>query len=236
LSWSGEFIFGESWALYRGRSADNSLHEHAAIQIVYGVPEATVIDADGNNHTGRVLLIRPRVSHALASGEDVTILYVEPLSSLAFELAGLAPNADIATAAEWTFFPLDGHEPLTSLAERITARMALDTRPIDDRLQVALTVLAREPGALLIEDAAALAGLSESRLRALASKQMGLPLSTWLIWRKLERAVRSLSEGASLAAAAATGGFADQAHLARAMRRMFGVTPRTAQRVTKTSG
>jgi AraC-like DNA-binding protein len=233
LSWAGEFVFGDSWALYRGRSADNSLHEHAAIQIVFGAPVATVIDGDGHHHEGQILLIRPLVAHALASGEDVTILYVEPQSPLAFDLADRASDADISIIAEPGFLKFDARKSISCWANEIAGRMANAAAPIDSRLQQALQALAEEPGAIRIEDAAHRSGLSESRLRALAAKQLGLPLSTWLIWRKLERAARALSESASLADAAAVGGFADQAHLARAMRRMFGVTPRTMQHVTK---
>jgi transcriptional regulator GlxA family with amidase domain len=48
------------------------------------------------------------------------------------------------------------------------------------------------------------------------------PLIGWL-----QRASRSLARGASLAEAALDAGFADQAHLSRSMRRVFGVTPAT---------
>jgi len=44
----------------------------------------------------------------------------------------------------------------------------------------------------------------------------------------LERASKSLAGGSTLSDAAADGGFSDQAHLARMMRRMIGMTPRTA--------
>lgn len=90
-------------------------------------------------------------------------------------------------------------------------------------------MLAEEPGLYSVGDAAARCDLSESRLRTVAREQLGVPLSTWLIWRKLERAARAMREGDPLSMAAAAGGLADQAHLARAMRRMFGITPRTAQ-------
>jgi AraC-like DNA-binding protein len=53
-------------------------------------------------------------------------------------------------------------------------------------------------------------------------------LSQWLLWRKLEQAALAISTGASLAEAAHAGGFADQPHFSRTMRRMFGLTPGAA--------
>jgi methylphosphotriester-DNA--protein-cysteine methyltransferase len=68
-------------------------------------------------------------------------------------------------------------------------------------------------------------GLSPQRLRALARAQLGMPLARWRVWSRLKRAAEALSGGQSLADAAITAGFADQAHLSRQMREMMGLTP-----------
>ncbi|MDT5000064.1 MAG: hypothetical protein QOK12_2169, partial [Mycobacterium sp.] len=68
-------------------------------------------------------------------------------------------------------------------------------------------------------------GLSSQRLRALARDQLGMPLARWRVWTRLRRAAEALQSGQSLADAASTAGFADQAHLTRQMREMMGLTP-----------
>jgi AraC-like DNA-binding protein len=68
-------------------------------------------------------------------------------------------------------------------------------------------------------------GLSPQRLRALARDQLGMPLARWRVWTRLRRAAEALQAGQSLADAANTAGFADQAHLTRQMREMMGLTP-----------
>lgn len=229
MSWTGEFVFGESAAAYRGPSADNTFHAHVAIQLVLAATgDAIIAAADGTEYIGGAILIRPLVKHALSSRGAVTLLYAEPQSTLASYLAGRAPDADISVIAAGVVPECRASEPL----DRWLARLAWSyprNRMLDARLQAALDLLSRQPGTYSIRQVAMQCGLSESRLRVLANAQPGLPLSTWLIWRKLERAARAIRNGEALSMAAVDGGFADQAHLARAMRRMFGITPRSAQ-------
>lgn len=229
MNWAGEFVFGQSAAAYRGPSADNSFHAHAAIQLVLaGTGQATVTAADGRESVGKAILIRPLVEHALSSRSEVTLLYAEPQSTLACHLECLTQHSDISVIEPSAVPRFEPSEPLDRWLARAASSFP-QGRILDARLKKALDVLSCEPGTHSIRDAAMQCGLSESRLRALARAQLGLPLSTWLIWRKLERAARAISEGESLSMAAVAGGFADQAHLARAMRRMFGITPRSAQ-------
>ena len=47
----------------------------------------------------------------------------------------------------------------------------------------------------------------------------------YLLWLRLQDAVRELAAGAPATDAAHAAGFADSAHLSRTFRRMFGITP-----------
>lgn len=230
--WSGALRFGESWAVFRGEAADNNPHAHAAIQIALAeAGTVTVLSGDGEAHCGSAFVIRPLVEHSLVADGPVTLLYVEPQAPLAFHIADLIGEADIATidATAIAFKPGINLDIWSGQLATLTQGSIVD---LDTRLLRALNLLTDDSGTLAISDAAQACDLSESRLRTLAREQLGLPISTWLIWRKLDRAARALREGHSLAGAAVVGGFADQAHFARTMRRMFGITPRTAQRAT----
>lgn len=229
MSWNGEFVFGEGSAAYRGPSAHNAFHAHVAVQLVLAeTGRAIVVAADGTQVIGAAILIRPLVEHALLSRGEVTLLYAEPQSILASRLAKMAPAADISLIEAGIVAERWSSEPIDQWLERVGDSIPKE-KTIDTRLESALAYLSHEPGNSSIREAAMRCGLSESRLRVLARTQLGVPLSTWLIWRKLEHAARAISEGESLSMAAVAGGFADQAHFARAMRRMFGITPRSAQ-------
>lgn len=224
-------MFGDAWAAYAGRTDDNSLHAHAAIQVVLDPSGAGVVtDEQGGEHRGCGLLIRPLVSHALSSPTPLTLIYLEPQSPLAFELLDRVGPDDICVLPPELVSAPAPRGDLNDEVNAFFAPLAGNTHGFDARLAEALAAISDAPGDVSIAEAAQTCGLSESRLRTLARKHMGLPLSTWLVWRKLERAARALSTGASLADAALVGGFADQAHFTRAMRRMFGVTPNTAAR------
>ena len=230
MSWAGEIVFGPSWAVFRGHAADNTPHAHAAIQIVFSdCGDVTILSVDGTEWTGPGFAVRPLVEHSLAPVGEVTLLYLEPQSSLAFQVADVIGDADIAAIDPSILSFKPGQSPRLWSAELETRAPGIDPL-IDRRLLIAIKLLADDPGGRSIGETALACDLSESRLRTLARNQLGLPLSTWLIWRKLESATRALQEGATLSGAALSGGFADQAHFARAMRRMFGITPRTAQR------
>ena len=94
---------------------------------------------------------------------------------------------------------------------------------LDPRLVLALNTLADSD--IPLPSLAATVGLSPQRLRALARQQLGMPLARWRVWSRLRRAAEALQGGQSLADAAITAGFADQAHLTRQMREMMGLTP-----------
>ncbi|MEU7901068.1 helix-turn-helix domain-containing protein [Nonomuraea sp. NPDC049152] len=54
-----------------------------------------------------------------------------------------------------------------------------------------------------------------------------MPFRPYVLWMRLRAALSSLSDGALLTEAAHTAGFADAAHLTRAVRRMMGQAPST---------
>lgn len=76
---------------------------------------------------------------------------------------------------------------------------------------------------LTLPQAAGIAFLSESRFSHLFVEEVGLPFRTYLLWRRMSRAVSFLSAGHRLTEAAHAAGFADSAHFSRTFLRMFGL-------------
>lgn len=179
------------------------------------------------------VIIGPNVEHrAVADSHPVAFVYVNADTPLGRALNTLLQDNGIALASDEL---LECFHRTTSLPQFVEAlgRLLAIVSPIDQRLYKALNILRLDhdgPGS--VSRAANAVGLSGPRLRYVATHQMGVSLSQWIIWNKLERASKSLADGSSLSDAAADGGFSDQAHLAR-MIGMIGMTPRTAAMVLR---
>ncbi|HEX5685583.1 MAG TPA: AraC family transcriptional regulator [Ideonella sp.] len=76
-----------------------------------------------------------------------------------------------------------------------------------------------------LEQLATLAGLSKFQLLRQFQKVFGLTPFAWLLQHRAERARALIRDGAGLASAAASCGFADQSHMTRTFARHFGFTP-----------
>ncbi|ACJ00281.1 helix-turn-helix transcriptional regulator [Rhodospirillum centenum] len=115
---------------------------------------------------------------------------------------------------------LDGREPEP---DRVLALVANHAAPCA-RVEEALAALAAGPGS--IAAAAAGLGVTPRTLQRLLLPATGRTPGWWLMLARLRRAARDLAAGTPPADAAAEHGYADQAHLTRAVRRWLGTTPR----------
>lgn len=127
---------------------------------------------------------------------------------------GPGPGADVAA----------GYAELRSLAGSPAPLARLDPRVAH---AVRLCV-SRDPEIPLVSVAEEV-GVSAPRLRALVRRDVGITLAHLRRWGRLRAAVAELPDSTA-ALAAATAGFADQAHLARTAREFIGRTPASLRR------
>jgi AraC family transcriptional regulator len=87
---------------------------------------------------------------------------------------------------------------------------------------------------LSLADIAAVAGLSVSHFKSLFRESVGMPAHQYLIRRRVERAKELLTEGKlPISQIAHEVGFAHQSHLARHLRRVLGVSPKTLREMLR---
>lgn len=81
-----------------------------------------------------------------------------------------------------------------------------------------------EPSPSLVQ-AAAEAHISPSRLTHLFTGEVGIPFRRYGLWVRLRRAAEHVAGGTNLTRAAVAAGFSDSAHLSRAFKTNFGLSP-----------
>ncbi|AKU99133.1 Transcriptional regulator, AraC family [Labilithrix luteola] len=171
-------------------------------------------------------MIAPGFAHAVDSRGGRIAVFLLPAYALTghwAEVRGLSATGSWVELAEAVAHQqLDGFDPV----DRLLAHEQVGTRPVDERLQLAIGALA---GALdenvSMAEIASVARLSPSRLMALAREQLGTSLRPYRRWLRAFEVARAYASGASLTEAALAAGFASSAHLSIAAREQFGIRP-----------
>jgi len=213
-------------------------HAHHAIQITFSLKGGFELCSDGKCLTGPIAAVASDARHTFRGNGAVAFLFVAPestagiaLTTTLFRRGPLArldsPPASAALAALRQCFD-DGEagEALRELGQEIVAELARGAeagRP-DPRVLGMVDYAANQlEDRVTLPAAAAHINLSPSRARHLFVAHTGLPFKAYILWLRLERAVRLYADGASLTEAAHMAGFADSAHLSRTFRRTFGL-------------
>ncbi len=218
-------LVGDQRLALAGRSPEIRRHRHAAPAVIVGVDRPLRLVAD-RVHETRASLIAPGFSHAVDARGGRIAVFLLPAYALTNPGTGLR---DLSATGSWVELAeavsrlrLDGFEPV----DRLLAREQLGTRPVDERLHLAISALA---GALdenlSMAEIASAARLSPSRLMALAREQLGTSLRPYRRWLRAFDVARAYATGASLTEAALAAGFASSAHLSIAAREQFGIRP-----------
>ena len=218
LNWGGDSTLDVGQVHYRGPAGENAAHCHAALQLVL---RGNGVRFDG----GRVdapAYVRPMAEHQLEPSDHVELYLIEPSSRRGQSLLKALPADPVARLTEEVSHAGPGDN---STAEKLP-----------ETLTKALAFLSGEDAMQrTVQEAAAVAGVSVSRLRVLAKNSLGVSLSRWRLWQALQSALRYLADGESVADAAFAAGFSDQAHLTRSMKATLGLTPGTLTKAAAAS-
>jgi len=242
VMWEG----GSLWRLTTpwetaGLPPRTGFHAHHAVQIVFSLGGNFRLWTRDSEMSGPCIAVAPDVPHRFDAQGDYAILFVEPESragraiiTASFGGEDMRPMSarvletlgDLLSALGGASAP--DRDELVALGREMVERIAGDRRHevLDPRVAAVVGLAGRDQGdRLTLDDAAAVAGLSASRLSHLFVEQTGLSFKTYRLWIRLTRAVGLMAEGLTLTAAAHEAGFSDSAHFSRTFRRMFGVAP-----------
>lgn len=222
-----------------------AFHAHHAIQLTIALSGEVMLASAAREFAGRCVAVAADARHRIEARGLMGFIFVEPesplgrnLSARLFAEAPLVAIGDpaflqAAQALEEAFGGM-ARDRLLEIGKAAVSRLVPlpDALAPDPRVERIIGHASAHPDRPLAETATA-AGvhLSPSRLRHLFVEQTGLAFRTYLLWRRLVRALDSYSQGASLTEAAHAAGFADSAHFSRAFKRTFGAPATTLTRL-----
>lgn len=245
-TWSGLGALGPGWTLYVGAVGATGDHAHHAVQVLVADTPVTLRDAAGHRHRCRAATIPPNAPHGITEGSPRAVMVLLDPVSAAGRAAAHRSTADARTwGAPW----------LPEVADLVPGR-DVDPPAVVTRLRTALTGAASPPNPAVhpaltkamahlptvldrtvrLTEVSAEVGLSPGRLRHLFTAELGLPFRRYVLWLRLQRALRCAATGASLTEAAHAAGFADSSHLTHVTRRMFGLAPSELARAVQPVG
>lgn len=235
------FYFGARVLLaHKGLSTDP--HSHYAVSILISLSSPLkIVDEFDITREFRAVVLAPNTHHTLlAEHSDIIVLQIDPYGSDYAPIAArfgrkgiheipFSELEPVLTRCETLFQEnincLDAKELfediLTAVGSEKPAKVSLDPRILSatKRMQESL------PGSISVPELAKECGFSETRFMHVFKIQMGLPVRQFQLWLRLHEAAKLLKEGGNLTDASHSAGFADQAHLSRTFKRMFGVQP-----------
>src|SRR6266576_3040109 len=212
--------------------------------IVRGYPGEVIATNPGEVHDGRplgpptrrwrIVYLDVDVMTALTASERARAEITSPVIAdpmLFRTLQGLVSRLERWNNRKPHARPVDSlafEEALVASCVRLMARhgsVRWGRAPSRDLQQVRERLADDSALAPSLADLARLTGLSRYQVLRRFERAYGLPPHAWLLRRRAERARVLIRDGATLAAAAAATGFADQSHMTRVFARQFGFTP-----------
>jgi AraC family transcriptional regulator len=217
-------------------------HSHYAIQLAIGLPTGLRVQfgRHGEWQSCAAALVPSRATHTIdveACGVSVVLCRERETradKALTARLQGrpeLLPADAVALAGarlEHAWRVEGSYDAVKAICMQLVHDIShtAPREPADPRVIAAVEYIrARVNQPVSLPEVARCANLSPDRFRHLFVEETGMPLRTYLLWRRLLHVWPLLMQGETLSAAAHAAGFADSAHLSRTARTMFGLPP-----------
>jgi AraC family transcriptional regulator len=217
-------------------------HSHYAIQLVIGAPSGLRVQfgRHGEWRSCPAALVPSRATHSIDVNECEwsAVLFVEPETpegrALSARLQGQFEvlDADLisvgAKSLDRAWRVEQSYEAVKAVCLHLVREISQTAprEPSDPRVLAAVEYIRqRVDQTILLPEVAKATNLSPGRFRHLFVEETGMPLRTYVLWRRLLQVWTLLMQGETLSTAAHAAGFADSAHLSRTARSMFGLAP-----------
>lgn len=243
---SFRLYLSDGTAVYIGRDVKTRLHTHHALEIVMAFNKPFLISRNGNEfEKSDCSIISADVPHQFTGQDDLYVfIYFDAEYSYAMQIEatlkltkhgllhyfGKEINQVRTIFVEWFNSDESGDEKIiaaidNNLVQLITGS-ANQEKIIEGRIKKATNFIQSSlHKEISVEMVASKVFLSESRFAHLFKEQIGIPFRRYILWCRMQAALKAVTDGQTFTQAAYEGGFADVAHLSRTFTEMFGVSP-----------
>lgn len=228
-----DFKLTQGIAYYIGENIETQRHKHHALEFIFGIEQSFNLISDksvfSNIHGA---IISPNYPHQfIGKNAKYLFIYLEPeitqvnqikdYYNLSLQkvvhLNKLSSFPKAKDVIDFSFFSnvlniTITHTTITKIDERIKNIVKF----IKDNLKY---------GQISSDDLAKNIHLSTSRFSHLFKEQIGIPVRRYILWCRIQEALKELMEGNNFTKSAHTAGFSDSAHFSRTFFEMFGVSP-----------
>lgn len=242
IKWAGKVLIGDGIAFYVGRTGDNDMHTHYAIQIALSYKGLIrVTDKANRKVTATGVVIPANTPHRVcADGQQkIAFIYFEPHSERGRALMAqfpfdgnstyqLAPYVVSSCIRELDIFEQGISSGSCDTNAIVSLLTCVNAKPLtlDDRVQKAMDYIRNHlEDVESLDSLAVMLEISPRYLRRLFEQQVGMSLQRFRLWTKMRTALDRIAAGARFTEAAHAASFTDSAHFSRTFRDMFGIAP-----------
>lgn len=226
--------------IFAGKDVITKKHSHHAVEILLSFDSLVTLETSKGVVESRGLLLRPDVVHANRGQGFVVFIFINPESSLGRRLYlmlkesafSAIPDAVVENTRRFLDRLLTSELSEAELSNYFTKLLVENVTSTERNYTPDLRIekvvghitsnLHKPLDFKILKD---IACLSESRLIHLFKKELGIPIRKYVLWCRLQKAIKFYLKGHTLTQSAHIAGFSDVAHFTRTFVSMFGMAP-----------
>lgn len=227
-------------SVFFGHNLKTKAHSHHAMEIILAVNGSLTIHTDKTIETEGVI-IKPNITHSVSGNGLIISILLDPETALCNQVISMIGSKSIVKLEPSItetlvrnfknyanrHFSEDGIcELLSNALASSSINSIIFRNHIDPRISNVIDLIKSSPQksipfAVLVEASS----VSESRLMHLFKDETGTTIRKYVLWYKLQHAIKLHLAGNSLKQSAKLSGFADQAHFNRVFVSNYGLNP-----------